>query len=156
MCQFPQHSSHLIHFIILSIRLYDVGPRYVSVPLLTLCMVYSISQYILGASYKISWFAVGPMFIKPRSPKLLYCMHTDGRERRSQAPRENVSFHIRKRKNINLKIKCHDSGHCKSGRKLYTPTFQYILTAWRGSSSKIWGFHGGDYDECRLLGCGAV
>jgi hypothetical protein len=21
---------------------------------------------------------------------------------------------------------------------------------------KIWGFHGGDYEECRLLGCGAV
>jgi hypothetical protein len=22
--------------------------------------------------------------------------------------------------------------------------------------SKIWGFHSGDYEECRLLGCGAV
>jgi hypothetical protein len=22
--------------------------------------------------------------------------------------------------------------------------------------SKIWGFHGGDYEECRLLGCYAV
>jgi hypothetical protein len=21
---------------------------------------------------------------------------------------------------------------------------------------KIWGFHGGDYEECRLLGCVAV
>jgi hypothetical protein len=21
---------------------------------------------------------------------------------------------------------------------------------------KIWGFHGGDYEECRILGCGAV
>jgi hypothetical protein len=21
---------------------------------------------------------------------------------------------------------------------------------------KIWGFQGGDYEECRLLGCGAV
>jgi hypothetical protein len=21
---------------------------------------------------------------------------------------------------------------------------------------KIWGFHGGDYEECSLLGCGAV
>jgi hypothetical protein len=21
---------------------------------------------------------------------------------------------------------------------------------------RIWGFHGGDYEECRLLGCGAV
>jgi hypothetical protein len=21
---------------------------------------------------------------------------------------------------------------------------------------KIWGFHSGDYKECRLLGCGAV
>jgi hypothetical protein len=24
------------------------------------------------------------------------------------------------------------------------------------SRGKIWGFHGGDYEECRLLGCYAV
>jgi hypothetical protein len=30
--------------------------------------------------------------------------------------------------------------------------------AWANQNQlcKIWGFHGGDYEECRILGCGAV
>jgi hypothetical protein len=36
-----------------------------------------------------------------------------------------------------------------------------VLTEWynslnkKGTLCKIWGFHGGDYEECCLLGCGA-
>jgi hypothetical protein len=29
-------------------------------------------------------------------------------------------------------------------------------TSRKQHSCKIWGFHGGDYEECRLLGCGSV
>jgi hypothetical protein len=31
-----------------------------------------------------------------------------------------------------------------------------ILTIWGNYVCKILGFHGGDYEECRRLGCGAV
>jgi hypothetical protein len=29
-------------------------------------------------------------------------------------------------------------------------------SVWVEKQWNIWGFHGGDYEECRLLGCGAV
>jgi chloramphenicol 3-O-phosphotransferase len=31
-----------------------------------------------------------------------------------------------------------------------------IFTSTQELFGKSWGFHGGDYEECRLLGCGAV
>jgi hypothetical protein len=39
---------------------------------------------------------------------------------------------------------------------IYYNTKQYILGEQRSSLYRIWDFHGGDYEECHLLGCGAV
>jgi hypothetical protein len=30
------------------------------------------------------------------------------------------------------------------------------ITGWSSNLCKIWGFHGGDYEECHLLGCGTM
>jgi hypothetical protein len=41
-----------------------------------------------------------------------------------------------------------------NGRNIMLAIHLHILD--RCAPCKIWGFHGGNYEECRLLGCGAV
>jgi hypothetical protein len=54
---------------------------------------------------------------------------------------------IQERHNILLYQKMQCRVH-KGAPLVLVPTTSYLF--------KIWGFHGGDYEECRLLGCYAV
>jgi hypothetical protein len=35
-------------------------------------------------------------------------------------------------------------------------SFAIMMVLKEPTVCKIWGFHSGDYEECRLLGCGTV
>jgi hypothetical protein len=50
----------------------------------------------------------------------------------------------------------HDDRHLRQKLEVSTCSGEKRRNRKLRSICKIWGFHSGDYEECRLLGCGAV